>query len=176
MTYLLWTICNIALLLFFIYVCFRATTVIREKIGGLAALVFVIGLLSFANRNKDLDSTLVPNQQYPNSFVQQTNRDVLPKSEASAQVVIADYVGTDLHMSVGFSRTGTQQAMAATRVYFSFEGMVGGHQWQPREVSFNRNAENGTINYAGNGLLKWCILSIPVYTQNKSFTGVINLQ
>lgn len=65
MSYLLWSILNIGLFLFFIIICFKATKLIREKLGLIATIVFVFGLLSFVgnsnnhNDNKEPDSNQI---------------------------------------------------------------------------------------------------------------------
>lgn len=64
MLYLLWGLLNVGLFLCFIVICFRATKLIRQNFGLLAAVVFVFGLLSFIgssnnNNNKEPDSNQI---------------------------------------------------------------------------------------------------------------------
>jgi len=46
--YVLWALLNVALSLYFLFLCFRAVKLVRERLGVLAAILFTIGLLSFA--------------------------------------------------------------------------------------------------------------------------------
>jgi hypothetical protein len=52
MTYLLWSLLNIALGVLFIYLCFKATKLINERIGLLASLVFVFGILAIMSSSR----------------------------------------------------------------------------------------------------------------------------
>ena len=52
MTYLLWSLLNIALGILFIYLCFKATKLINERIGLLASLVFVFGILAIMSSSR----------------------------------------------------------------------------------------------------------------------------
>jgi len=63
MTYLLWGILNIGVFIFFIITCFKATKLIREKVGLIASIVFGFGFLSFVgqsnNDNKEPNSNKI---------------------------------------------------------------------------------------------------------------------
>ncbi|MGZ5189425.1 MAG: hypothetical protein ACXWCZ_00315, partial [Flavisolibacter sp.] len=57
MLYLLWGLLNIAIFLVFIVTCFKATRLIKERLGLFASIIFVFGLLSFmSNSNDDKDN------------------------------------------------------------------------------------------------------------------------
>src|SRR5258705_4897776 len=64
MFYLLWMILNIVLFVFFIITCFRATKLIREKLGAFAAVIFVFGLLSFMRHPNDEDKSAREKQKW----------------------------------------------------------------------------------------------------------------
>lgn len=47
MVYLIWGLLNLGLVIYFLVLCFKATKLVREKIGLFAAVFFVLGLLTF---------------------------------------------------------------------------------------------------------------------------------
>ena len=52
---LIWGIFNGILLLYFIVICFKSVKLVKEEIGFLASLVFVLGLLSFMSNSIEWD-------------------------------------------------------------------------------------------------------------------------
>ena len=44
MLYLIWGLLNLGLVIYFLVICFRATKLVKEKIGLFAAVFFVLGL------------------------------------------------------------------------------------------------------------------------------------
>ena len=50
---LIWGIFNGILLIYLIVICFKSVKLIKEKIGFLASLIFVLGLLSFMSKSND---------------------------------------------------------------------------------------------------------------------------
>ena len=61
MLYLLWSLLNIALFLYFIIICFKATKLLREKVGLLASIIFVAGSLSFIGQSNIDNDNKEPN-------------------------------------------------------------------------------------------------------------------
>ncbi len=55
---LLWGILNIAILIYFIIICFKVIKIVRENLGGIATLVFVIGLMSFISKPNDQNNKI----------------------------------------------------------------------------------------------------------------------
>ena len=53
---LIWGLINIAILIYFVIICFKSTKVIKEKLGIFASLIFVLGLLSFIAKPSDEES------------------------------------------------------------------------------------------------------------------------
>ncbi len=70
MIYLLWSLINVGLFIFFIVVCFKATKLIRENVGLFASIIFVFGLLSFIGQsnndsdNKELNSNQIKSWKF----------------------------------------------------------------------------------------------------------------
>ncbi len=176
MTYLLWTLLNFALLIFFITVCFRATKIIKENLGTFAVLVFVLGLLSFVSKGHIAPPPLTEKPGDPTTFQRTQNLGISPSTSYYVSEPVAKYVGSSLNMNVSFIRRSTEDSIAASKVEFSINGLVGGHQWEPILVQLNRTPSQGVFHYVIGGDLKWTILGIPLYTQHKTFFGLLKLK
>lgn len=173
MTYLLWTLMNIALFIFFLVICFRATKLVKEKIGPFAALIFVIGLFAFANKKEDNQDTFVRNLNDQTSFVAVQNSASMQTANFSAHETLASYAGSALTMNVFFAADSSGSRKIAQKVYFSINGFVGGHRWEPLSVQITPNASVDTFRYEVRSLLKWNLLGITLYTQQKDFSGTL---
>lgn len=47
MVYILWSVINIVIFIYFFKVCLKGATLIRERLGGLPLFILVFGLSSF---------------------------------------------------------------------------------------------------------------------------------
>ncbi len=167
MIFLLWAILNIGLFLFFIFICFRATRLIREKLGLISSIIFVFGLLSFVGgSNSDT-------QKLGERFKFNFNKD------KPRQVENTNIVTTTLDKNLIFKRVlliqyswaNDSSSVVPVSAYSVMAGFVAGHRWQTSYVS--ANAEGTRIRYAVFGSIEWKLLGMTVYTQSKNYTGFI---
>jgi hypothetical protein len=168
MGYLFWVILNIGVFLFFIFICFRATKLIREKLGSLSALIFVFGLLSFVVNSKD--DYQKSGERYEFNFNKDNSKSLDNKSVAFA--TLDNNLIFKTQLAVLYSRANDNSLIVPTYGYSTMSGLIAGHRWKASLVSVN--AEGAKIEYSVFGTIEWKLLGMVIYTQNKKYTGFID--
>ncbi|MDQ1164361.1 hypothetical protein [Flavobacterium sp. SORGH_AS_0622] len=111
MIQLIWGILNIAIILYFIVICFRATKLIRDNIGTFGAVVFSFVLLSFiTNPKKDKDTV---NQSLRFEPTEQKNKELdKPSLNTYLSTIIID---EDLISKINITiKYDTEKVISAT--------------------------------------------------------------
>jgi hypothetical protein len=176
MVYLLWTLLNFALLISFIVICFRATKLVKEKLGIAAAVIFAIGLLAFMNKEPKAPDQLISQAEHPNTFTVKHNANSSQPTSDYIVVPIEKYVGSTLTMEVSFTRQSPTDSVTASTVAFSASGLVGGHKWKPETAHIYPTSSKNVFRYEAAVMLEWAILGCPVYSQSKTFSGSFELK
>lgn len=166
--HLLWGILNIGLFLLFIVICFKATKIIREKIGGLAAVVFVFGLLSFVSGSNN-DNNIEPNSNQIKTweFNKENNlkfnethllRVSLEKNWVSENALWLKY-GQEIQSNIPMN------------AYSEMTGLTSGTNWNPSQIMINKTADNHKFEYFVNGVIQWKLLGATIYSEPKVYKG-----
>lgn len=171
MTYLFWGILNIGLLLFFIVICFRATKLIREKIGLFASVIFVLGLLSFISGsskdyNKQPNSSQIKTWEFNNKSNLNTNEThflniSLEKNLVSENVLGINY-GQEIHQKINIP----------VSAYSDMTGLRSGTTWNPSLIIVNKTSDNNKFEYFVSGVVKWNLLGATIYSEPKVYKGI----
>jgi hypothetical protein len=174
MLYLLWGILNIALFLTFIFICYRATKFLREKLGLFASLIFVFGLLSFVGNsgydkiNKEPFSNQIKTWEFiaSDSLNKNNNHFVGTTLE---KTLISKY---ELGIKYGTDKEGTINIPISANS--STTGFVSGTSWEPSSIIVNRTNNNEKFKYHVGGTLRWALLGMTIYLEGKEYTGIIS--
>lgn len=176
MLYLIWAILNIGLLIFFIGICFNATKLIKEKFGILTTIVFVFGLLSFIGTsnvnkdNKELNSTQNKTWKFNSSdnFDKGSNRFIDIDLE---KTLISKY-----RLGIGYRKDIQLQNNIPVNAYTWIVGLQSGTSWKPLSIIVNRTDDNQKFEYEVDGIIKWSLLGMTIYSQPKHWKGVVVLK
>jgi hypothetical protein len=176
--YLLWILLNFGLFISFFVICFKAAKLIREKLGLVATLVFVTGLLSFLSVKNNISGNIEApkhNGQQPH-FVFKATHEIEPHSSAYGNKEIDSYVGTTINMEIVFGKELLTAKMVAVSAYFDMSGLLGGHVWSPHTASIKPTSNPSIFNYKVRGSLKWLLLGLPVFSQSKMYQGTLDVK
>jgi hypothetical protein len=163
MLYLLWGLLNLFLFVYFIAICFKATKLLREKLGMLATIVFVFGLLSFTTISSNNKSTKLKTWKF-----------------VSADSVNADsYLSARLHNNLiskyelGISYKNDGQTNIPVSATSTTDGVICGTKWKPLFINVQSTANN-TFQYTVSGIVEWKLLGFTVYSQQKFYKGFVS--
>ena len=172
MTYLLWGLLNIGLFLFFIVICFKATKLIREKIGLFASIIFVFGLLSFVGHSNNDNDNKEPNSNQIKTW-KFTSEDSLNRNATYLldvnleKTLVSKY---DLGIKYGKDKQG--EINIPINAYSSTTGFISGTNWKPILILVNRTNDNNKFEYFVDGVVEWKLLGATIYFQLKEYKGI----
>ncbi len=170
MTYLLWGLFNIGIFLFFIVICFKATKLVREKLGLFASIIFVFGLLSFvgnsSNDNKEPNSNYIKTWKFVSEDSLKNNDSYLLSVDLE-KTLISKY---DLGIKYGKDRQG--QTNIPISAYSSTTGFTSGTNWKPVSIIINRTNDNNKFEYFVDGVVEWKLLGATIYSELKEYKGM----
>ncbi|UOK42213.1 MULTISPECIES: hypothetical protein [Flavobacterium] len=164
MVEIIWGILNIAILIYFVIVCFKSTKIIREKLGVFAALIFVFGLLSFVAVPKDESSKTKSFHFSNNKF----HGNTYLKS-----VKLEDNLATEIELTVKFGENEKEKKILSAHT--NRNGFVSGTNWKVEAVSVENSKKENKYLYEVSGILEWKILGLKIYSESKYFKGNIKL-
>jgi hypothetical protein len=170
MIHLIWGLLNIGLLIYFLTICFNAIKLVRREIGLLAAIVFVIGLLSFCGHENKTDKEANSNKTKIWTFVSKDSLTQKPTSFLQVELernLISKY---DLEVIYGKDRNNVNVPISA---YTATDGFVIGTNWRGESIVVDKTNDNNKFHYSVAGVVEWHLLGITVYTQPKTFTGTL---
>ncbi|MEP7318285.1 MAG: hypothetical protein ABI921_06080 [Panacibacter sp.] len=172
MTYLLWGLLNIGLFLFFIVICFKATKLIREKVGLFASIIFVFGLLSFVGHtNNDKDNKEPKSNQIKTwKFISEDslkNNDTYLLDIDLEKTLVSKY-----ELGIKYGKDKQKQINIPISAYSSTTGFISGTNWKPVSIIINKTNENNKFEYSVDGIVEWKLLGATIYSQLKEYKGI----
>jgi len=158
---LIWGLFNGVLLIYFFIICIRLLKILKEKMGILATLIFVLVLFSFFSKsnNNNLADINYKNSELPkkkyveNSFFQ--------------QVILEDNLSSKISLSILVNEKDNEIIKANC----SREGFISGTNWIVENVYVEKQLGNNYCNYTVSGIMEWKILGINLYDELKNFEG-----
>ena len=173
MLYLLWGLINLALMIGFIVVCFKATRLVKSNIGKPAALLFSVGLLSFL---------AVPDSQPNTAYVDLSLPETPVANSTSNEIMnplhvrLQDNLVSHFDLYIVYGRKSPDFINEPVRAYSSGIGMACGINWMPSHYLVEKTPGNKEFTYSITGVIEWKILRFTVFSQQKSYDGRVALK
>jgi hypothetical protein len=171
MTYLLWGILNIGLLLFFIVICFRATKLIREKIGLFASVIFVLGLLSFISGSGN-DDNRQPNSSQIKTWEFNKEKNLNTNETHLLNISLEKSLASENVLVIKYGQERQQKSKIPISAYSDMTGLRSGTTWNPSIIVVNKTTDNNKFEYFVSGVVKWKLLGATIYSQPKDYMGI----
>lgn len=172
MIYLLWGLLNIALFLFFIVVCFKATKLIREKIGRFAMLIFVFGLVSFIGHSNDENQNLEPNSNQIKTWKFTPEDSLNRNGKYSLNIHLENTLVSKYQLGIKYGKDRQRETNVPISAYSSTTGFVSGTNWKPISIVVHTTDHNNKFEYHVFGVVEWKILGATLYSEEKEFNGI----
>ena len=167
---LIWGILNVAIFIYFIIICFKVIKIVRENLGGIAMLVFVVGLISFMSTSDSQKEKIKIFEIKDESIIE--GEEKIDEHIFTKDLILDDELSTSIIATFTFKEYGQQ--FRVLKVYTMMTGFVSGTDWKASNVAINKNNGN-SYNYHILGTKDWKILGIIIYTESKEFKGTVKL-
>jgi len=158
MIYLIWSVLNLIVLVCFLFICFSVLKPIKENLGLLAVVIFVVGCLSF------IKGSVMNDQQ-----------GISVDPEIKGQIVEGENVQKEMFFSIELlyvhAKDTLSNEMHGTTVK---TGLVIGHEWKPAVSRLS--LKDHKIKYFCSGIHDWKLLGLTLYSEPKEFEGVIEMK
>ena len=169
MLYLLWSLLNIGLFIFFVFICFNATILLREKLGIFASIIFVFGLLSFIgnpnNDNKEPNSNQIKTWKF-------ISEDSLKSTESYfLSIDLENSLVSKYTLGIKYGKDKQGQNNIPISSYSSTTGLISGINWKPVSIIVNRTNDNNKFDYSVYGVIEWKLLGAKLYSQPRNYKG-----
>jgi len=161
---MLWSALNIGLFVGLVYIFFRAARLVKQHMGWLAAICFVIGLTPIAGKpanSPPSNENLLPG--IPKNA---------PLGNASTLTLVPLGSSNDLNLLAEYHQ---QNGLIQPRGLYAFvSGFWLGHTWQP--VTGQLEQRGSQLHYTAVSTHNWNLLGVPVFSQTTDFTGFMPLK
>ena len=176
--YLIWSILNSVLFLYFLYLLVGYVSIGRKvlpknKLRSLAAILLIFGTVGmFRNETQDEDKT---NKSFIiNELPEGITKKELPYHNVpSKRLVLEDNVPFDITTRIRVIFVDGKYM--AYKSYSGVSGFLSGFRWEQTGSPLVHFDKDGKATYRIDGLLRWNLMGMNVYTESKTFEGTFEL-
>ncbi len=175
MIYLIWSLLNLGLVIYFLVICLKAIKLLRERVGVFAAVIFVFGLLSFLG------------QSAQDSYRKRTDSNDLKTwtfvSENSLEEHVVSFEEIELeaniiskrHLRVKYGNIAQSQYNIPISASPYTSGFCSGTDWIPVAINVYSINNNKEFKYSVIAVIEWKLMGLTLYNQQKKYDGIIDL-
>lgn len=176
--YLIWSILNSVLFLYFLYLLVGYVSIGRKvlpknKLRSLAAILLIFGTVGmFRNETQGEDKT--NNAFTINELPANISKKDLPHyNVASKHIVLEDNVPFKIttRMRIAF----VDGKYIALKSHSGLSGFLSGFHWKQTSSPLVHFDKHGKATYRLDGVLRWNLMGMNVYTESKTFEGTFEL-
>ena len=166
MTYLLWSIINLIIAFYFLYLIVgfirKGKRIFNPKFKIVSIFVMIIGVVqvvSAINSEEKTNRIIISNNYNKKNF---------SKVE---KVTLEKNLTFDINMHVKYSIEQTELIPIESNSFLT--GFVSGYEWEFTSIETNNHKPSEKAEFTVNGFLKWNLFGITVYNELKTFSGII---
>ena len=174
MIYLFWAILNIGLFIFFIVLCFKATSLLRQKFGLFVSIFFVFALLSFMCNTNDNTHNKIENGKI--RTWEFTSRDSLDKEIFHTKLNLKKHLLSKSQLGILYGKTKQGNKYVPISAHSNTIGFISGTSWIPNSIMVIPTKDSLKFEYSVNATTLWNLLGVTVFSQTRDYEGIINIK
>lgn len=165
MIHLLWSLLNLLVVLFFLYLLIgfiiKGKKIFNPGFKAVSIFILVIGIIQITTASTTMDKTnTIYISENPDQHISQVKN-----------ITLEDNLIFDINLDLFYSETETGYIPVSSSSYLT--GIVSGYEWEFISIQTGTYKPDEKNEFAAMGILKWNLFGINVYTQYKPFSGVI---
>ena len=166
MIHLIWSIINGIIIIYFLYLIVgfivKGKKIFKPQFKVVSIFIMAIGIVQIISAsNSEKNSNRI-------SITEDYN---IKSNSAIKQVKLEDNWTFDINMLVKYSIEKNQYIPIESNSFLT--GLVSGYNWELNSIHTNNLNLNGKAEFIANGILKWNLFGITVYSESKTFNGTI---
>ncbi|MCO6175167.1 hypothetical protein NHF50_08910 [Flavobacterium sp. NRK F10] len=138
---------------------------IKENIGYFASVLFIIVFLSFISKNNEESNTV--------NVIHFENKNNFNKDKLFDKIVLEDYFTTKYTLNITYEKRNSKDNLPVS-AYSMEEGLIAGTEWIQNDITIHK-IDNTIFEVNVYGSIKWKLLNLKIYSQEKKFTKRITL-
>ncbi|MHB8208982.1 hypothetical protein [Mucilaginibacter sp.] len=171
MLYLIWCLLNVGVFLYFVLICFEAIKIIRERIGVFAAVIFVLGLLSFTNQSNSDDEHMESKSSNVKTWRFLPQDSLATTQRYSVIVMYEKTFVSNYNLEIGYNLDEKTNAVIPIDACSYLTGIICGTVWKPTSIAVNKTPAGNKLTYVINGVVDWKLLGLTLDSQPKQYSG-----
>jgi hypothetical protein len=166
MIHLIWSILNGMIVIYFLYLIVgfiaKGKRIFKPQFKVVSIFIMLIGIVQIISAsNSEKNSNLIT-----------ISEDYNKKNNSKIkQVVLEDNLTFDINMLVEYSIDQNEYIPIESNSFLT--GLVSGYVWEFNSIDTNNFEPNKKSEFIANGILKWNLFGITVYSESKTFNGTI---
>ena len=166
MIHLIWSIINGMIVIYFLYLIVgfiaEGKRIFKPQFKVVSIFIMIIGIvqiISASNSEKNANRITI-------------TEDYNKKNNSKIkQVVLEENLTFDINMLVKYSIDQNEYIPIESNSFLT--GLVSGYVWEFNSIDTNNFEPNKKSEFIANGVLKWNLFGITVYSESKTFNGTI---
>ncbi|WP_053972331.1 hypothetical protein [Mangrovimonas sp. ST2L15] len=166
MIHLIWSIINGIIVIYFLYLIVgfiaKGRKIFKPQFKVVSIFIMVIGIVQIISAsNSEKNSNRI-------SIAKDYNR---KGNAAIKQVKLEENWTFDINMLLKYSIEQNQYIPIESNSFLT--GLVSGYVWEFNSIDTSNLNSNGKAEFIADGILKWNLFGITVYSESKTFNGTI---
>jgi hypothetical protein len=166
MIHLIWSIINGMIVIYFLYLIVgfiaKGKRIFKPQFKIVSIFIMVIGIVQIISAsNSEKNSNRI-------TITEDYNK---KNNSKIKQVVLEDNLTFDINMLVKYSIDQNEHIPIESNSFLT--GLVSGYVWEFNSIDTNNFEQNKKSEFIANGILKWNLFGITVYSESKTFNGTI---
>jgi len=166
MIHLLWTLLNASLIIFFFYLIFgfiiKGKKIFNPKIKVISILIMTLGIIQIISAAKTSKNN---NRITITTDYKKTNKSKIK------EVLLEDNLVFDINLNIKYSIENEEYIPIESYSFLS--GLVTGYEWEFKSIETQIYKPNEKGTFTADGVLKWNLFGINIYSEYKTFSGII---
>ena len=166
MIHLLWTLLNASLIIFFFYLIFgfiiKGKKIFNPRIKVVSILLMVLGITQIISATKTPKNS---NRITITTDYKKTNNSKIK------EILLEDNLVFDINLYVKYSVDKNEYIPIES--YSFLTGLISGYNWEFKSFETQVYKTNEKATFTADGVLKWNLFGINIYSEYKTFSGII---
>ena len=166
MIHLLWTLLNASLIIFFFYLIFgfiiKVKKIFNPRIKVASILLMVLGITQI------ISATKTPKNSNRITITTDNKKTNISKIK---KIVLEDNLVFDINLNIKYSIENKEYIPIES--YSFITGLVSGYEWEFKSIETQIYKPNEKATFTADGVLKWNLFGINVYSEYKTYSGII---
>lgn len=165
MLYLIWSLLNAGLFVWFLFLLIKSVNFIWEEFGLFASIVLSFGLLSTCNLNEF------------NKGICGTKKWSIDKAENEApaksiNTIITKNMMFGIHLYISYGNNGCGKKVLPLQASSFLSGYHPGIEWAPTDIYVDTIGQK--VEYRVFGTLQWKLLGATIISEGKDYKGFLD--